>query len=317
MSHHDTPIQVDSQAILNQLVLEHLRDKRRHRIWKRVKWGILSVIILWLLIFFVKFSAQERKEESTPHVGLIDVKGAIFEGQSASADNVIKGLEKAYENKALNAIILRIDSPGGSPVQADYMYNAIHHYRDKYKDVKIIAVCVDACASAAYYVASAADDIYANPSSLVGSIGVLYNGFGFVDAMQKLGVSRRLYVAGLNKGFMDPFSPTQPTDKAHLQTMLNLVHVQFIEKVKAGRGKRLKVDKDTFSGLFWTGVQAKDRGLIDGFASSGQVAREILKLDKVVDYTYQSSILERFSKTMGAAMANQLPEALGMKPGLQ
>jgi protease-4 len=231
--------------------------------------------------------------------------------------NFIKGLNSAYENnKALKAVILRIDSPGGSPVQADYMYNSIQFYKKKYPDVKIYAVCVDMCASAAYYVAAAADEIYANPSSLVGSIGVLYNGFGFVDTMQKLGVTRRLHTAGINKGFLDQFSPDNPAQGQLLQTMLDLIHQQFIDRVKAGRGQRLVIDKDTFSGLFWTGIQAKERGLIDGFASSGQVARDIIKIDRVVDYTVQESVIERFSKQMGTAIANQLPLALGMKPGI-
>ena len=176
---------------------------------------------------------------------------------------------------------------------------------------------MDACASAAYYVAVAADKIYANPSSLVGSIGVLYNGFGFVDTLQKIGVTRRLAISGKNKGFLDPFSPIQPGQDQLLQTMLTIVHQQFIDKVKEGRGDRLKIDDDTFSGLYWTGIQAKDRGLIDGFASAGQIARDVVKVDKTVDYTYKESVIERIGKNIGTAMADELPTALGIKPGLQ
>lgn len=307
----------DSQNILNQIVLEHIRGQKRKRIWQWVKRGIVLLGLLGLFYQWFVMHVDEVSSRTKPHVALIKLKGGIFEGQQADSDNFMKGLNSAYENhKALKAVILRIDSPGGSPVQADYMYNSIQFYKKKYPDIKIYAVCVDMCASAAYYVAAAADEIYANPSSLVGSIGVLYNGFGFVDAMQKLGVTRRLHTAGINKGFLDQFTPENPAQEQLLQTMLDLIHQQFIDRVKAGRGQRWVIDKDTFSGLFWTGIQAKERGLIDGFASSGQVARDIIKIDRVVDYTFQESVIERVSKQMGTAIANQLPLALGMKPGI-
>ena len=307
----------NSQTLLNQIVIEYMHEQKHKRVWRWVKRGVMLLVILFGLYVFLSVRAEDMGLRALPHVGLIELKGTIFDNQSASSDNFIKGLDKAYENKELKAIILRIDSPGGSPVQADYMYNTIKHYRQKYSDIKIYAVCVDICASAAYYVAAAADEIYSNPSSLVGSIGVLYNGFGFVDTMQKLGVTRRLQTAGRNKGFMDQFSPVDPTQDKLLQTMLDLIHQQFIEKVKEGRGTRLHIDDDTFSGLFWTGIQAKERGLIDGFASSGQLAREIIKIERVVDYTYQPSVMERVAKNIGTAMADQLPMALGMKQGIQ
>lgn len=183
--------------------------------------------------------------------------------------------------------------------------------------MKTYAVCVDICASAAYYVAAGADEIYANPSSMVGSIGVLYNGFGFVDAIQKLGITRRLQTAGTNKAFLDPFSPTTPEQQQLLQVMLNEVHQQFIAKVKEGRGSRLKIDNDTFSGLFWTGTQSKERGLIDGFASSGELLRDVIKREEVIDYTYKQSVFDRMTKNIGAAVANQLPAALGLKEGIR
>lgn len=306
-----------SQAVLNQLVIEYMRENRRKRFWRWAKRILILLVALWFAYQFALVRADDAATRAKPHVGLVDVKGGIFDDKAADADNFIKGLDKAYDNKELKAVIVRIDSPGGSPVQADYMYNTIRYYRQKYPDIKVYAVCVDVCASAAYYVAAAADEIYANPSSLVGSIGVLYNGFGFVDAMQKLGVSRRLVTAGRNKGFLDQFSPINVTQEKMLQTMLDLVHQQFIAKVKAGRGKRLFIDDDTFSGLFWTGAQAKERGLIDGFASSGQLARDIIKIEHVVDYTYQQSMMERVAKNIGTAMADQLPMAMGMKPGLQ
>jgi protease-4 len=307
----------DAQAVLNQIVLDYMRDKKRKHRWQWVK----RIIVLLLILFAVRFlflDPSDKVGRAQPHVGLIEVKGTIFNNaQSVDSDNFIKGLAKAYSNKEMKAIILRIDSPGGSPVQADYMYNTIKYYREKHPNIKVYAVCVDMCASAAYYVAAAADEIYANPASLVGSIGVLYNGFGFVDTMQKLGITRRLQTAGRNKAFLDQFSPTNPSQEKTLQTMLDIIHQQFIEKVKAGRGSRLHIDEDTFSGLFWTGAQAKERGLIDGFASSGQLAREMIKIDNIIDYTQKPSIFERVTKNIGTAMADELPVALGIKPGLQ
>ena len=317
MKNNSSVDDTDSQALLNQIVIEYMREKKRKRFWQWVRRMFFLLVILWLVYEFISMRSEDAVTRSKPHVGLIDVKGAIFDDKAADSDNFIKGLNKAYDSKALKAVIIRIDSPGGSPVQADYMYKSLRYYRQKYPEIKVYAVCVDVCASAAYYVAAAADEIYANPSSLVGSIGVLYNGFGFVDTMQKLGVTRRLMTAGRNKGFLDQFSPINVAQEKTLQTMLDLIHQQFIDNVKAGRGNRLQIDNDTFSGLFWTGLQAKERGLIDGFASSGQLAREIIKVERVVDYTYQQSVMERVAKNIGTAMADQLPMALGMKPGFQ
>lgn len=318
MTNKDCPVNAsDSQALLNQIVIEYMREKRRKRFWKWMRRLVGTLVAIFIIYQLISMRIEEVALRAKPHVGLIEVKGGIFDNQAADADNFIKGLDKAYTNKGMKAVILRIDSPGGSPVQADYMYNTISYYRQKHPDIKIYAVCVDICASAAYYVAAAADEIYANPSSLVGSIGVLYNGFGFVDTMQKLGITRRLYTAGSNKGFLDQFSPVDPAQEAKLKTMLDVIHQQFIDKVKAGRGKRLHIDADTFSGLFWTGTQAKERGLIDGFASPGQLARDTIKIERIVVYTHETSAIERFAKNMGTAVANQLPLALGMKPGLQ
>ena len=307
----------DSQTVLNQIIIEYMREKKRKRFWRWVKGITISLIVLWGIYQVASLHFDDVNERTKPHVGLIELKGNIFDAQAADADNFSKGMDKAYANKQLKAVMLRIDSPGGSPVQADYMYNLVQYYRKKHPEIKIYAVCVDVCASAAYFVAASADEIYANPSSLVGSIGVLYNGFGFVDAMQKLGVSRRLQTAGRNKGFLDQFSPVDEAQEKILQTMLDLIHQQFIDKVKAGRGTRLHIDDDTFSGLFWTGIQAKERGLIDGFASPGQLARDIIKIDRIVDYTHQQSVLERVAKNIGTAMASELPIAMGVKPGFQ
>lgn len=197
------------------------------------------------------------------------------------------------------------------------MFDAVKYYKGKYPDIKVYAVCVDLCASAAYYVAAAADEIYAAPSSMVGSIGVIYNGFGFVDTLQKLGVTRRMQTAGAHKGFLDQFSPEKPEDVAYLQRMLDLVHQQFINKVKEGRGARLKIDDETFSGLFWTGIQAREQGLIDGFGSSESVARDIIQVDNFVDYTTKENVMDLLAKNLGTEVANRLPVALGLNPGFQ
>lgn len=305
----------DSQLVLNQLVQDYLRDKKRKHRWRWVVRSFIFMIIVFILFKTFFSHHSDIATRANPHVGLIDVKGVIADGQAASAENLLESLEHAYENKAMKALVFRIDSPGGSPVQADYMYNAIQYYKKQHPEIKTYAVCMDMCASAAYYMAAAADEIYAAPSSMVGSIGVIYNGFGFVDGMQKVGVARRLQTAGVHKAFLDPFTPEKPEDAAYLQKMLDLVHQQFIAKVKAGRGLRLKLNNEVFSGLFWTGEQAKDLGLIDGFGSSEEVGRDVIKMKESVDYTSQGNILEQFAKKFGAEVAFQLPVALGIKPG--
>lgn len=307
----------DSQALLNTLIIDYLREQKRKRRWR---WLFRIFIFLFFVFIFFRVSQLGLDDKSTagsqPHAGLIDLAGTIFEGRPASADNLTKALANAYRNKNMKGLILRINSPGGSPVQAEYMYNSIRHYQKQFPDIKVYAVCVDACLSAGYYVAAAADEIYASPASLIGSIGVVYNGFGFVDTIAKLGVTRRLQTAGANKGFLDPFSPEKPQDKQHLQSMLDLIHQQFAKRVKEGRKARLHMDNDTFSGFFWTGEQSLGRGLIDGFGSSGDVARVKINVDTMIDYTYKASLFERFAKGMGTAMADEMPSALGIKQGI-
>lgn len=307
----------DSQALLNQIVIEFMKEQKRKRRWRWVKRVIFLLLLALVIYLIATYKDEDKALRAKPHVGLIDISGTISDTDSGSAENFAKGLDDAYKNAGLKAVIIRINSPGGSAVQADYMYNTLQYYRQKYPDIKTYAVCVDMCASAAYYVAAGTEEIYANPSSMVGSIGVLYNGFGFTDVMQKIGVSRRLQTAGVYKGFLDPFSPIAPGDKQLLQTMLDNVHQQFIAKVKEGRGNRLKIDDTTFSGLFWTGQEAKDRGLIDGFGSSGQVARNVIKLEQIIDYTNKQSVFERMAKNIGTAIANQLPIAMGMQQGIR
>lgn len=304
----------DSQVLLNQIVLDYMKERKWKRRWR---WFLRSLMAFLLLVIFyqmVTLSDDDSGHHKKPHIGLIDLEGEIFDGKAANAEDFAKGMESAYKNTGLNALIIRINSPGGSPVQAEYMYNSIKYYRSKYPTVKVYAVCTDLCASAAYYVAAAADEIYASQSSMVGSIGVLYSGFGFVDLMNKMGVTRRLQTSGVNKGFLDPFSPINDEQKQKLQIMLDLIHQQFIQRVKEGRGNRLQIEADTFSGLFWTGQQAFTMGLIDGFGSSGQLARDVIKLDKVIDYTHKQNLFDRVTKNLGTAMAEQLSLSLGIRP---
>lgn len=306
-----------AQELLNQIVVEHFnekREKKTRRKWLRILFVVMAV--LGIFYFFYAHNADVVLR-AAPHVGLIDLKGEISDTQSASADNLSKSLEAAYASEGLRAIIYRIDSPGGSPVQADYMFNTIRYYHEKYPDIKSYGVCTDLCASAAYYVASAADEVYANPASMVGSIGVLYNGFGFVDVMQKIGIARRLETAGVNKGFMDPFSPVDAKQEQSLQTMLDIIHQRFIQQVRLGRGKRLKESDNIFSGMVWTGVQAKELGLVDGFASTGQLLRDVIKVESVVDYTEKTSVLDQLAKNLGTEVMSHLSLVLGIKrPGI-
>lgn len=307
----------NSQTLLNQIILNYMQEKNSQRKWRWLKRIVMIAIAIFIIYQVVAINKDDQLSRTKDHVGLIDISGAIFENQPAGSEALVKSLDDAYKSTGLKALILRINSPGGSPVQAEYMYNSLKFYQKTHPDIKVYAVCVDACASAAYYVAAAADEIYASPSSMVGSIGVVFNGFGFVDIMQKFGVSRRLHTAGVNKGFLDPFSPENPEQVQKLQTMLDIVHQQFIARVKEGRGDKLKMDDSLFSGLFWTGEQAKGLGLIDGFASSGQLAREVIKIEEIIDYTSKQSIFERIAQNIGVAFADKLPESLGLTPGFR
>ena len=292
-----------SDELLQKIALEYLKEKKHKR-----RWGIFFKITFLLLILAAIYSSVFSGGDihDKPHVALIDIQGPMSDESLSKADNIAESLSMAYQDKGTKAVVLRINSPGGSPVQADDIYREIKRYQTMYPKIKIYAVCTDMCASAAYYVAAAADEIYANPSSLVGSIGVVYNGFGFVDIMKKAGISRRLYTAGKYKGFMDPFSPNKPQEKQLMQTMLNTIHHQFEDRVKTGRGARLKITPETFSGLFWTGEQAKNMGLIDGFGSAGSVARDVVKIKRIVDYTITDSCFDQFARQLGVGLSTQL-----------
>ena len=299
------------REVVNRLAFAALNEQRRAR-----RWSIFFKAVLLGFLFLLFFALYLPREGGKPltvgkHTALVDVRGVIAADTEASADNIVSGLRAAFDDANTVGVILRINSPGGSPVQAGYVYDEIRRLRKKHPDIKLYAVVADMCASGGYYIAAAADEIYANKASIVGSIGVLMNGFGFVDAMKKLGIERRLYTAGEHKGMLDPFSPVKPDEVAHVKSMLSAIHRQFINAVKKGRGKRLADDPKIFSGLFWTGAKAKQLGLVDGLGSASYVAREIIGEEKIVDYTPRPDYLERFAERFGMAMAETLARISG------
>lgn len=295
------------QDLIQRLAFASLIEQRRSR-----RWGIFFKSLLFLYLFVVLamvVTPARWRAEGIPvgrHTALVDLKGVIAAGAPASADNVIRGLRAAFEDKDTAGVILRINSPGGSPVQAGEINEAIRRLRKAHPDIPIYAVITDICASGGYYVAVATDQIYADQASIVGSIGVLMDGFGFVGTLKKLGVERRLITSGAHKGFMDPFSPENPVDVQHLQQMLDDIHRQFIAAVKKGRGSRLKPNPDLFSGLVWTGDQSVKLGLVDGLGSARYVARTIIRAPRIVDYTPRQNLFERLSDRVGTTMAHAL-----------
>lgn len=283
---------------------EFVKEQRRKRRWSLFfKLLFLAVIILVVLSFCTN-STKAKLLRDKPHTALINIDGEIMAGGQTDANHFVGALRQAFKDKGTKGIIIRINSPGGSPVQSDYMFNEIMRLRKKHPKIPVYAVCTDICASGAYFVASAANDIYANPSSLVGSIGVIMNGFGFTGAMKKLGIARRVIIAGKYKDFMDPYSKLSPQEKLFAQHLVDTVHHQFIAAVELGRGKRLHKDKDIFSGLAWTGVQAKKLGLVDAYGSAGYVARDVIKQDKIINYTIKANPFDRLADRFGASFAN-------------
>ncbi|MFQ5660464.1 MAG: signal peptide peptidase SppA [Gammaproteobacteria bacterium] len=294
------------QALSSQVAREFLKEQRRNR-----RWGIFFKLLLalYLLAFLLLYMNQDVEMANLtrgPHTALVDIDGVISADSKASADNIISGLRAAFKDKHTAGIILRINSPGGSPVQAGYVNDEIRRLRKKYPDIPLYAVISDICASGGYYIASAADKIYANKASIVGSIGVIMSGFGFVDAINKLGIERRLLHAGKNKGFMDPFSPLKQDEVNHVDKLLDDIYQQFISVVKRGRGVRLKDDDRLFSGLVWTGEQSKELGLVDALGSASYVARDVIGAEEIVDFTHRKNYLDRFAESLGATLANHL-----------
>ncbi|MDP2810477.1 MAG: S49 family peptidase [Rhodocyclaceae bacterium] len=291
------------RKIIEKLALETLAEQRRRRRWgiffKLLGFGYLTLLLAMLGDWGDTADLTDGKK----HTALIEIIGVIQARGDGSAENVIGALQGAFEDKGAAGIILRINSPGGSPVQAGIINDEIQRLRAKHADKPLYVVVEDICASGGYYVAAAADRIYVDKASIVGSIGVLMDGFGFTGSMDKLGVERRLLTAGENKGFLDPFSPQNAQHKAHAQQMLGEIHQQFIDVVRKGRGKRLKETPDMFSGLMWSGAKSIELGLADGYGTIESVARDVIKAKDIRDYTVRQGFAEKFARQFGADMA--------------
>ncbi|MGH8751964.1 MAG: S49 family peptidase [Burkholderiales bacterium] len=294
------------RQIVEKLASSALQEQRRARHWS-IFFKLLMFIWLFAVLFLTAgWIGKKDGAIAGKHTALVELSGVIAPGSEASAENVTSGLQEAFKDKNTVGVILRINSPGGSPVQAGHINDEIRRLRAKYPDIPLYAVVEDICASGGYYVAAAADKIYVDKASIVGSIGVLMDGFGFTGTMEKLGVERRLLTAGVNKGFLDPFSPQVPAQKDYAQKLLDEIHLQFIQVVRVGRGKRLKETPDMFSGLVWSGQKSIELGLTDAMGNIDYVAREVIKAEEIVDYTPHENLAERFARRFGGAMANAL-----------
>ncbi|GGH67323.1 peptidase [Comamonas phosphati] len=296
------------REVLEKLVFATIKEQRaarRWRFWGRLLWVLVILLALWML-FFKEVSTTTS---SSPHTAVVEIKGEIASGANASAELIVAAMRSAFEDSGSRAVVLLINSPGGSPVQAGIINDEMGRLKAKYNK-PLYAVVEESCASAAYYIASAADEIFVDKASIVGSIGVLMDGFGFTGVMDKVGVERRLLTAGENKGFLDPFSPMSEKQHKYAQQMLDQIHEQFIAVVKKGRGDRLHETPELFSGLFWTGQQAIALGLADKLGSVDYVAREVVKAEEVVDYTRRDNVAERLAKRFGAAVGEGSVQAM-------
>jgi protease IV len=303
------------RTALEKLANNYLAERKTERRWRtfvRLAWMALFAFVAWSI--FAR--GAPSKDFSTDHTAVIEIKGEIASGGETSADQVVTSLRSAFEDPGAKAVVLLINSPGGSPVQAGMINDEIYRLKTLHKK-PVYAVVEETCASAAYYIAVAADQIYVDKASIVGSIGVLMDGFGFTGLMEKLGVERRLMTAGENKGFMDPFSPQTEKHRAFTQGMLNQIHQQFIAVVKKGRGERLKETPETFTGLFWSGQQAVELGLVDKIGTLDFVAREVVKAPDLIDYTKRDNVAEKLAKRFGAAIGEGAVKALKTIPAIQ
>jgi len=305
------------RAILEKVALKALEEQRRARQWKAL------FRLLWFFLVFLLFAAwigwigrPDKETDSSvgvvgvgKHTAVVDVEGVIGPESRASSERVIKALNRAFKNPNTQGIVVRINSPGGSPVHAGYINDEIRRLRAKHPAIPVYAVVEDLCASGGYYIAVAADRIYVDKASLVGSIGAIIGGFGFVGSMEKLGIERRAYTAGTNKDFLDPFAPEKPEHREHAKKMLEEIHQQFINTVKQGRGKRLKDSPEIFSGLVWTGEKSIELGLADALGSTEYVAREVVKAEKVVDFSPDESVFELLSKRLGTSFGEGFARA--------
>ncbi|NMM05888.1 S49 family peptidase [Polaromonas sp.] len=303
------------RATLEKLAFASLNEQKATRRWRtfvRLSWLAFFVALVWLALH----RGTPVNAASGPHTAVVEIKGEIAAGADASAEFVNAALRAAFEDEGSKAVVLLINSPGGSPVQAGMMNDEILRLKAKHKK-PVYAVVEETCASAAYYIAVSADKIYVDKASVVGSIGVLMDGFGFIGLMEKLGVERRLMTAGENKGFLDPFSPQSDKQRAFAQSMLDQIHQQFIGVVKAGRGKRLKETPEMFSGLFWSGQQAVELGLADQLGNLDYVAREVIKAEEIIDYTRRENVAERLAKKFGASMGEGAMKAFKAIPSIR
>ncbi len=302
-----------SQKVVDRLVFAALREQTRARRW-RIGFTLFFIAYLIFVTFTLMTAGDDGfgvggEADGKKHTAVVKLSGLISSGEKAGSEKMITGIRKAFEHKDTAGIVLEINSPGGSPVQSAYIFDEIMRLKQKHDSIPLYAVVTDIAASGGYFVASAADKIYVNKSSLVGSIGVRLDAFGFVDLMQKLGIERRLLTAGENKGLFDPFLPEQETQKQHLQSMLDQVHGHFIDAVKQGRGDRLDQSQDIFSGLIWSGEQSLELGLADAYGSTRSVARE-LEAEEIVDFTPQTDLLERIADRIGSSAGRSVSQYL-------
>src|SRR3981189_1880137 len=306
------------RELVTKLANEALLEQRKRR-----RWGIFFKLltfayVTFLLIVMVDWSGRGDLTGGKKHTAMVELSGLIAPGTDASAERVNASLQAAFKDKNTQGVIVRINSPGGSPVQSQTIYDEMRRLRKKYPDIPLYAVVEDICASGGYFVAAGADRIYGSKSSIVGSIGVLMNGFGFTGLMDKLGIERRLITAGERKGMLDPFSPLDEKDKQYAKQLMEEIHRQFIGVVREGRGKRLKETPDMFSGLIWSGEKSVELGLADGFGSLDSVAREVIKAEDIVDYTQKEGIAEKFATRFAPSAAGALAEfALRASPGIR
>jgi protease-4 len=292
--------------VLKDLAFAAIKEQRAKRRWGYV---FKFLILLYLVAFLVlSYAPGDLASVAKPHTALVDISGVIAADAEANADTLITGIRDAFDSESAKGLILRFNTPGGSPVQAGLVNDEIRRLKQQRPDFPVIAVVQDVCASGGYYIAVAADQIYADKASIVGSIGVRMDSFGLTGLIDKIGVERRSLTAGENKAFLDPFLPMKPDDVAHAHAMLDTIHQQFIDVVKQGRGDRLKPNDKLFSGLFWSGEKALDLGLIDGLAGSGKVARDMIGAEDIVDYTPRPNYLDRFAGKLGASIASFVSE---------
>ena len=303
-------VPVTSSEVMERLAVDYMKDRKWKRIFKFLLLGLFAIYLLSAL--FLVGGRNASVGATQPHTALVELNGVISLGKgNVSADQINASLRRAFEAKMSKGVVLRINSPGGSPVQSDEINAEIVRLRGLYPNKPLHVAVSDVCASGGYYIAAAADQIFANPSSIVGSIGVRMDSFGFVDAIQKLGVERRSLTAGVNKAILDPFLPVDENQQAHAQEMLAVVHQQFIDRVKAGRGERLSDDPDIFTGLFWSGEQAKELGLIDEFGGLAHIARDVIGEETVIDYSFKPAFLDQFAQGLGVSIGNKIVDAFG------